>query len=59
MGVGSGQSYENLAKRNAGFFGGGHLANPDAPSRIVKQAKRWADGTAGRGGKKKRKKSKN
>jgi hypothetical protein len=60
--MGSGQSYEKLTKRNASFFGGGSLVNPDAPKRIVKQAKAFATGTAGRPKSKKKsrkKKSKN
>ena len=60
LGAGSGQSYEKLAKQNASFFGGGSLVNPGSPARIVKQAEKFADGTAGRSKKRrKRKKSKN
>ena len=44
--MGSGQSYEKLAKRNASFFGGGSLVNPDAPQQIVKRAKAFATGKA-------------
>ena len=46
--------YKKLVTTAAKFFGGGHLADPEAPARIVKKAKSFAKGTAG---KKKRKKS--
>jgi hypothetical protein len=42
-----GQNYKKLATTNAKFFGGGSLVNPDSPSQIVNQAKKFATGKGG------------
>lgn len=48
LGKGTGQSYKDLVVRNAQFFGGAKLVDPDAPNKIVKRAKKYAKGTAGK-----------
>jgi hypothetical protein len=48
LGHGTGQSYKDLVVRNAQFFGGAKLVDPDAPNKIVKRAKKYAKGTAGK-----------
>ena len=35
-----------MTKRNANFFGGGSLVNPESPNQIVSQAKKFATGNA-------------
>jgi hypothetical protein len=50
--------YKKLVTTAAKFFGGGHLADPEAPTRIVKKAKSFAKGTAGKKRKKSRKSKK-
>jgi hypothetical protein len=43
----SSQSYQDMSKTNARFFGGGSLANPESASSIVKKAKEFESGNAG------------
>ena len=40
--LGMGRSFEDLAKSNTKFFGGGTLMDPGAPKDIVKRAKSFS-----------------
>jgi len=55
----TGKNYKKLTDRNAQFFGGASLVNPDAPSDLMKQAQKFTAGTAGGFGVSSRKKKRN
>jgi len=55
----TGRNYKELTDRNAKFFGGASLANPDAPASLMKQAQKFASGTADGFGVSSRKKKRN
>ena len=59
-GSNSSQSYQDMTRTNAKFFGGASLADPDSAKDIVKRAREFQSGNAGfkvlRKNKKKRKK---